>query len=145
METLCQSTPDTVRKTVQRIERLLSKAATLQKPYVERICPKCDAPCCLRVHYLYTDKDIIYLKLSGRALKWKRESFMKKGCRFLGEQGCTLDLASRPFLCHTYLCTDLKEAMGEQDPGITAVLETMFKRLGDLRSQLWSEYLDAIR
>ena len=69
---------------------------------------------------------------------------MKKGCRFLGEQGCTLDSASRPFLCHTYLCNDLKEAMGEQDPGITAVLENMFEMLADLRSQLWSEYLDEI-
>ena len=70
---------------------------------------------------------------------------MKKGCRFLGEQGCTLDLASRPFLCHTYLCNDLKEEMGKHDPGITATLDRMFKALSDLRSQLWSEYLDEKR
>jgi hypothetical protein len=70
---------------------------------------------------------------------------MKKGCWFQGQQGCTLDLASRPFLCHTYLCNDLKEALGEHDPGITAALDRMFKTLGEMRSQLWSEYLDEKR
>ena len=70
---------------------------------------------------------------------------MKKGCWFHEEQGCTLDSASRPFLCHTYLCNDLKEAMGEYDSGITAALDKMFKTLGEMRSQLWSEYLDEKR
>ncbi|MCG6879281.1 MAG: hypothetical protein LJE96_09065 [Deltaproteobacteria bacterium] len=134
-----------ISETVERMEQLLSEAAKLQKPYVTRVCSECTSPCCLRVHYLYSDKDIIFLKSSGRPPKWRREAFSKKGCWFLGESGCTIDLLSRPFLCHTYLCEDLKEAMEKDDPGVVVALENKFKKINELRSQLWSEYLDEKR
>ncbi len=131
-----------VAETVGRIEELIWEAVACQTPYVTRICPRCKSPCCLRVHYLFSDKDIIFLKSSGRPPKWRREAFQKKGCWFLGESGCTLDPLSRPFLCHTYLCEDLKGAMDEADPGIIVALENRFNEISELRSRLWSEYLD---
>ena len=134
-----------VSETVGKIERLLSETVALQKEYVERMCFKCEAPCCSRVHYLYNDKDIIFLKLSGREHRWRRESFTKKGCWFLGEQGCILDLKSRPFICHSYLCDDLKTEMKKCDPGIIVALKTKFKGIDEMRSQLWAEYLDEKR
>lgn len=131
-----------IAETVGKIETLISEAVACQKPYVARICPDCKSPCCLRVHYLYSDKDIIFLKASGRPPKWRREAFSKKGCWFLNESGCTLDYLSRPFLCHTYLCEDLKKAMDKDDPGIISALENKFEKINELRSRLWSEYLD---
>ena len=131
-----------VSETIGKIEGLLSEAVALQKEYVERICVKCEAPCCLRVHYLYNDKDILFLKLSGRRLRWRREAFSKKGCWFFGDQGCTLGHESRPFLCHTYLCDDLKAEMKKCDPGIEVALKEKFKRIDEMRSRLWAEYLD---
>ncbi len=91
-----------VKETVSKIEGLLSEAVDLQKDYVERICGECEAPCCSRVHYLFNEKDILFLKLSGRKRRWKGEIFTKKGCWFLGEHGCILAPECRPFICHTY-------------------------------------------
>ncbi|MDZ7698516.1 MAG: hypothetical protein U5R49_16845 [Deltaproteobacteria bacterium] len=131
-----------IAETVGKIEKLISEAGACQKPYVTRICPSCKFPCCLRVHYLYNDKDIIFLKASGRPPKWRRKAFSKKGCRFLRKLGCTLDYFSRPFLCHTYLCEELKDAMDKDNPAIIVALENRFGKINELRSRLWSEYLD---
>jgi len=131
-----------VSVTVGKIEGLLSEAVNLQKDHVENICGECEAPCCSRVHYLFNDKDVLFLKLSGRKRRWKREIFTRKGCWFLGEQGCILDPKSRPFICHTYICDDLRMEMNRSDSGLIALLERKFKVIGEMRSQLWAEYLD---
>ena len=131
--------PRKMLETVAGIEELLSRAVALQKEYVERVCTKCETPCCLRVHYLYNDKDVLFLKLSGRKRSWRREGFTKKGCWFLSERGCTLPHESRPFICHTYLCEDLKTEMKQCDPKILPALKKMFKGIDELRSQLWVE------
>lgn len=60
----------------------------------------------------------------------------------MGESGCTLDPLSRPLLCHTYLCDDLKTAIKKDAPEIIQDLREMFRTLDNLRSRLWSEYLD---
>jgi len=131
-----------VSETVSKIEGLLREAVDLQRDYVKRICVECEAPCCSRVHYLFNEKDVLFLKLSGRKLRWRREIFTKKGCWFLGEQGCILDPERRPFICHTYICDALKMEMKRCDSGLVALLEEKFKVIGDMRSQLWGEYLD---
>ena len=131
-----------VSETISKIEGLLSEAVVLQKDYVERICVECEAPCCTRVHYLFNEKDVLFLKLSGRKRRWRREIVTKRGCWFLGEQGCTLDPKCRPFICHTYLCDDLKMEMKRCDSGLIALLEGKLKVIGEMRSQLWAEYLD---
>ena len=128
-----------VSEKVRKIEGVLSEAVDLQKDYVERICARCEAPCCLRVHYLFNAKDILFLRLSGRKLNWRRDPFTKKGCWFLGEQGCILEPESRPFLCHTYICHDLETEMKRCDPGLVAVLEEKFKAIDQIRSQLRTE------
>lgn len=134
-----------VSETVDRIRSLISQAAKLQRPYVERVCAGCKDPCCARVHYLYTEKDILYLRLSGRRQTWRREGFMKKGCWFLGPTGCTLDLHSRPFICHSYICPDLETAISEIGPEAITQLREMFRVIGMLRGQMWAEYLDETR
>jgi len=131
-----------VSETVGKIEGLLSEAVDLQKDYVKRICVECEAPCCSRVHYLFNEKDVLFLKLSGRKSRWKREISTRKGCRFLGEKGCILDPKSRPFICHTYICDNLKTEMKRCDPGLIVLLEEKLKVIGEMRTQLWAEYLD---
>ena len=131
-----------VSETVRKIEGLLTETVDLQRDYVKRICVECEAPCCSRVHYLFNEKDILFLRLSGRRSRWKREIFTRKGCWFFGEQGCTLDPECRPFICHTYICDNLKMDMNRCDSGLIALLEGKFKVIGEMRSQLWAEYLD---
>ena len=131
-----------VSETVNKIERLLSEIIALQKNYVERICTECKASCCSRVSYLFSEKDILFLKLSGRERRWKREILKKKGCWFLSDHGCILDPECRPFICHHYICSDLETEMERHDPGLLALLAGKFKVIHEMRSQLWAEYLD---
>ena len=131
-----------VSETVRKIESLISDISELQSACVEQVCSKCEAPCCARVHYLFDEKDILYLRLSGREKRWRREAFTKKGCWFLGPTGCSLDPQSRPFICHSYICPDLKDEIRRDNPVLLADLEAKFKIISTLRSQLWSEYLD---
>jgi hypothetical protein len=131
-----------VSETVARIASLISEAAGMQRPYAERVCAGCKAPCCARVHYLFSEKDILYLKLSGHKQRWRREAFTRKGCWFLGPTGCLLDPGSRPFICHSYICADLEEAIRKDDPGALDQLRETFRVIGLLRARMWSEYLD---
>jgi len=133
-----------VYETVDRIRSLITQAADLQRPYAEQVCSACKDPCCARVHYLFGEKDILYLRLSGRQQTWRREGFMKKGCWFLGPTGCSLDVHSRPFICHSYICPDLEAAIGQSGPEAMAQLREMFRVIGMLRSRMWAEYLDEL-
>ena len=131
-----------VSEIVSSIEGLLLEVVNLQKNYVERICAECEAPCCSRVSYLFSEKDILFLKLSGRERRWKREILEKKGCWFLSDHGCILDPECRPFICHHYICSDLETEMKRHDPGLIAFLGAKFKVIDEMRSQLWAEYLE---
>ena len=61
-----------VSETISKIEGLLSEAVDLQRDYVKRICVGCEAPCCTRVHYLFNEKDVLFLNLTGRKRRWER-------------------------------------------------------------------------
>ena len=127
---------------VTSIERLLSEVVKLQKDYVTLICPKCPVPCCTKVNFLFCEKDILFFKLSGRRPRWRREASKKKGCRFLGPDGCILDPKSRPFTCHRYICPDLEKEIKKQQPDLCIALEKKFKAIDELRSQMWAVYLE---
>ena len=126
---------------VKSIERLLSEVVELQKNFVTLICPQCLNPCCKKVNFLFCEKDTLFLKLSGRPT-WRREASKKNGCRFLGSGGCTLDPISRPFTCHRYICPDLEKEITKQQPGLLVALEKKFNTIDNLRSKMWTKYLE---
>lgn len=128
-----------VLNTVNKVENLVSEVVALQKAYVEQLCPGCEAPCCQKVRYLFSDKDILFLNLSGRKARWRRENLKKKGCWFLGPAGCILEPIFRPFICHRYICIDLETEMNRHDPGLITVLREKFRVIDMLRSQMWTE------
>ena len=133
---------DKVFEIVRAIEKSLREVYDLQEVHVKKVCPVCETSCCSRVTYLFNDKDVLFLRLSGQRSRWSRKALSRKGCWFLGEKGCTIAPCARPFICHTYLCDDLKNQMDRHDPGLTASLEAKFRAIGELRTRLWREYLD---
>jgi hypothetical protein len=133
-----------VNKIVKAIGTAISEVSGLQGEYVSNVCSRCPNPCCLRVGYLYSDKDILFLRLSGKETVRKLKGSGKKGCRFLGQEGCLLDVLSRPFICHKYICPDLRKAISDKAPELLAVLENRFRHIEELRSLMWSKYLDSV-
>lgn len=131
-----------VAKTVRKIETLIFEVAALQKDCAKKICTYCKSPCCERVGHLFGEKDILFLKLSGRRQIWRKNGSGKKGCRFLGPFGCTLGPGSRPFICHHYICPELEEEMRRSESGLLPLLHEKFESINMLRSRMWAEYLE---
>ena len=130
-------------KTAKRLETLIFEVVALQKDSVEIVCAHCTSPCCERVNHLFGEKDVLFLKLSGRKERWRKNGTRKKGCRLLGPFGCTLESGSRPFICHHYICPDLEAEIQRSEAGVLPLLQEKFKLIDTLRSQMWAEYLDA--
>ena len=129
-------------KTAKKLETLIFEVVLLQKDSVEIVCAHCKSPCCGRVGYLFGEKDILFLKLTGRKERWRKNGIRKKGCRFAEPFGCTLEPGSRPFICHHYICPDLEAEMGRSESGLLPLLLKKFETIHMLRSQMWAEYLD---
>ena len=126
-----------LEEVVTRIERLLSQVAGLQGDCVARVCPVCTEPCCTRVHYVFSDKDLLFLRLSGRKQVWRGEAIQAKGCWFLGAGGCILEPEARPLLCHSYICPDLEREMIKQDADLMTALREKLTVIGEMRSLMW--------
>jgi hypothetical protein len=128
-------------KVAKEIDRLLSEVILLQRDYVARICSACEEPCCKRVQYLFDERDIIFARVLGRN-GVRRRRHKGKGCPFLSPTGCLLAAKARPFVCHRYLCSKLKEEMARQDPELLPVMSEKIRILEGLRCRLWGEYID---
>jgi hypothetical protein len=127
-------------KIAREIDCLLSEVILLQRDYVARICSACEEPCCKRVQYLFDERDIIFAKVLGRnGVPSRRHN--AKGCPFLSATGCLLAPKARPFVCHRYLCSKLKEEMARQDARLLPEMSRKIRILEDLRGRLWGEYL----
>jgi hypothetical protein len=124
------------------MDALLSEVILLQQDYVARVCPSCEEPCCMRVQDLFDEKDMIFAKASGRNGVPKKKRKGKKGCPFLSPAGCLLAPKVRPFACHRYLCSRLKEEMGTREPDLVNRLTERFRILEGLRVKLWEKYLE---
>ena len=122
--------------TIGRITGLINEAADRQRPYVEKICTACPSPCCTRVHYLYTEADLHFLKLAGEKRRWRADAMQTAGCWFLGPGGCTLAPAARPMICHRYICPDLETEMNRREPDLLSTLGEKFRQIGDLQRRL---------
>jgi hypothetical protein len=127
-------------KVAKEIDQLLSEVILLQRDYVARICSACEEPCCKRVQYLFDERDIIFAKVLGRN-GVPRRRHNSKGCSFLSATGCLLAPKVRPFVCHRYLCSKLREEMARQDARLLFVMSKKIRILEDLRGRLWEEYL----
>ena len=127
-------------KVAREMDHLLSEVILLQRDYVARICSACEEPCCKRVQYLFDEKDIIFAKVL-RLNRVPKRKHKGKGCSFLSPTGCLLLPKARPFTCHRYLCSKLKEEIARQDPGLLPVMSEKFRILEGLRAHLWGEYI----
>jgi len=128
-------------KVARKIDHLLSEVILLQRDYVARICSACEEPCCKRVQYLFDEKDVIFAKVLRRNSVPRRKR-KGKGCPFLSPTGCLLAPKARPFVCHRYLCSKLKEEMARQDPKLLPVMSEKITSLEERRGRLWGEYID---
>ena len=131
-------------KVAKTIDHMLSDIISLQQEYVARICTSCGDPCCSRVQHLFDEKDRIFAMVFYGKHMFQKRVRGKKGCSFLSPHGCRLHPKERPFICHRYLCSRLKNDMCSENPQLLHILDEKFRIIDDLRGQLWRRYLDTL-
>jgi hypothetical protein len=127
----------------RKIEQSLIRIAHIQGPYVRRVCPRCEAPCCSRIRYLYDEKDLMFIRISGQKVNPRKRDRHRTGCSFLAHAGCVLEPLARPFTCHRYVCPELEKEMGGKGSPVMVLLSEEIRFIDHLRSALWEAYLEA--
>ncbi len=131
-------------KVAKKIDHMLSDIISLQREYVVKICSTCGDPCCGKVQHLFDEKDRIF------AIVFREQNMLQKkvrgrdGCSFLTPKGCRLHPKVRPFICHRYLCSRLKNEIYKPKPELLQILDEKFRIIDHLRGQLWSLYLETL-
>jgi hypothetical protein len=89
-------------------------------PFIEthtsRICPTCEAVCCMDRHGEYEAEDLAYLEALGEPLPdTTRKEHDTEPCRHMTPTGCGIARWRRPFRCTWFFCARLLQEMPEAD------------------------------
>ncbi len=79
-------------------------------------CPQCKDSCCARATVWFDFKDLIFIHLTGQPVpKSQLIKKQKDTCRYLGQNGCSLERLSRPWICTWYICPLQKQIIRQWD------------------------------
>ena len=76
-------------------------------------CVACGGLCCEKGKYHFSVIDLLMYLSTGKELFIP--SFRETPCPFLGEMGCLMDPAYRPFTCITFHCDRLEDLLSPSD------------------------------
>ena len=126
-----------VKGLAQTIKIRFEKISPLIQQTTRTVCPHCADVCCISKHGFYNFEDMVYLCALGvkpPSIGPARND--SDPCRFLTENGCSMERAVRPSGCNWYFCDPLLEVI-EKRPDYHAFDES----LRDL-AELWLEMID---
>jgi hypothetical protein len=90
----------------------------------ERLCGGCNGVCCRYGKHHFSAVELIGYLVFERELF--RPSFDDPVCPYIGDSGCMMEPALRPFNCIIFICEDLDKRL---DEGSRTLLEALEKRL----------------
>ena len=117
----------------QWIEQQLDLIADLQTEIHElflsadgrEACARCQGSCCE-----LGQNHMTLANLLGAILQDKLPAaHFDRTCPFLGDDGCTLDIAVRPYNCITFLCEDVEHALSVEEQNRFYRLEQQLRSL----------------
>jgi hypothetical protein len=126
-----------VKGLAQKIKITLEKISPLIQQTTRTVCPHCAEVCCISKHGYYNYEDLVYLSALGLkppSIGPARNDF--DPCRFLNENGCSMERSIRPSGCNWYFCDPLLEVI-EKRPNYHEFDDS----LRDL-AELWMEMID---
>jgi len=112
---------------------------TFIQRHTAMVCPFCEKVCCVNKHGNYDDRDTVFISALGKEIpvsKSERED--TDPCRFLAENGCSLDRWMRPFRCTWFFCDPLLESMRGSRKAYREFVDS-FNRLMMIRHKLMGE------
>ncbi len=97
---------------VRRAARGYKHAFDILDPFIQsytsRVCPYCGTVCCANKHGFPEYADIVGILAMGLEIpRYRLDVDEGALCQFIGERGCTLPRARRPYRCTWYFCDPL--------------------------------------
>lgn len=106
---LPQSEKEWIGERLDRIEQLQAELDRLfQVAEGERICCLCQGDCCAKGHNHMTLVNLLSLVRQGVDVP---VADFSRTCPFLGDRGCVLAVAARPYNCITFICDSIEDAL----------------------------------
>lgn len=112
---------ESIRQVKREIYALAGGAAII------KTCVACGGLCCEKGKYHFSVIDLLMYLSSGKELFIP--SFRETPCPFLGEEGCLMDPAYRPFTCITFHCERLEDLLSPADLERIHHLERSLRKL----------------
>jgi hypothetical protein len=110
-------------------------------PFIEKhtaiVCPDCENVCCMDKHGRYDEHDIIFLKaldVDIPADAVEREE--TDGCRYMTENGCSLERWMRPYRCTFFFCDALLKSLEGDNPKLYRAFREYFDHMVSTRQKL---------
>ncbi len=89
-------------------KRAFDKLEPLIQSYTSKVCPYCGTVCCCNKHGFPEYADLVGMLAMGLEVPSYRFDVNKNElCQFIGEKGCVLPRARRPYRCTWYFCDPL--------------------------------------
>lgn len=139
-----------LREKAARIVKAYEAFSEIMSPVCDLTCPHCIDVCCKRATIWYDLKDLLAVYFGTgffpeQQIKRKRSySDASCVCSCLGEKGCRLPRAHRPFVCSWYLCPEQTSYLLENAPELKLSLEKSLNQIRSLRNQLDELFIQAV-
>ncbi|HOV86852.1 MAG TPA: hypothetical protein PLM79_10850 [Syntrophobacteraceae bacterium] len=106
-----------VQARVLGIRQGLNCLDAMMSRYCELTCGSCPDRCCHGKNIFYNRADLLFLASSGLDLPpGQTRARHGEPCRYLGERGCDLDRARRPYVCVWFLCEPQVKLFRQEPP-----------------------------
>jgi hypothetical protein len=121
----------------------LKKAFDAVSPFIQKhtaiVCPLCKNVCCINKHGYYDEDDLIFIRILGIKIpSYIPDRGDIDPCRFLREDGCSLERWMRPFRCTWYFCEPLLESMTGDKARLYREFVNSLQRLISIRQKFLS-------
>lgn len=93
----------------------------------DRVCERCNGICCRYGKHHFTAVELIAYLVSGRELF--TPSFENPVCPYIGDSGCMMEPALRPFNCIIFICEDLDSRLDEASRAELSAIEAKLRQL----------------
>ncbi|MCG6551086.1 MAG: hypothetical protein L7F77_02065 [Candidatus Magnetominusculus sp. LBB02] len=133
-----------IREMARRLQVKIALADPIIKPGNDKVCPNCQAVCCVNKFGCYDVGDVIYIALLGyldeQSLPWSNNELAGLPCKYLLPTGCALLRQLRPFRCNWFFCTPIIEYMESGGKRAYRAFNRLFQEIITLRKEMLDEF-----
>ena len=129
--------PDNLEELASEIKEAFNTVSPFIEKHTAKLCPDCKHLCCKDKHGRYDQDDIKFLKAINEVIPPAQLERHESGpCRYMSENGCSIERYLRPFRCTHFFCNPLLKSLEEDNAKLYAAFIEYFKHLISVRQKI---------